>query len=119
MTFPYDRITGRIDPENDSEAVRGYKAGAGAFFYALRNAGWSPEQITNSMRTLFDSTAEVLAEHLRIAGEDDIAECGNPMWAYAAAEITPEPRADHCQCSRCPKCPCRPHYCNACHPERT
>jgi hypothetical protein len=26
------------------------------------------------------------------------------------------PDADHCQCFRCPKCPCKPDYCNACEP---
>lgn len=119
MPFDHNKLRGLIDKETDSEAVQGYKAGVGAFVYALRNAGWSQEQIVNSLDTLFDSTAEVLAEHLVITGRDDIAEAGHPMWEYAAAEITPLPRADHCQCFRCPQCPCRPDYCNACVPERT
>jgi hypothetical protein len=115
MPFDYGTLTGLIDMEKDSEAVRDYKAGAGAFIYALRNAGWSPEQITNSLRTHFDAAASVLAEHLHGWAAENAAPEGN----WAAEEITPPPRATHCQCFRCPNCPCRPDYCNACIPENT
>lgn len=114
MSFDYDRVTGPIDLENDSEAVQMYKASAGAFAYALSSSGRSEEQLLNGLRTHFDAVSAVLAEHLLIQGADDLAETGHPMWAYCAAEIAPLPRADHCQCFRCPACPCRPDYCNAC-----
>jgi hypothetical protein len=119
MPFDYDRVTGPIDQENDPEAVRMYKASTGALAYALFVAGWSKEQIANGLRTHFDAASAVLAEYLIELKDTDTAEARNPMWEYTAAEITPLPRADHCQCFRCPKCPCRPDYCNACVPERT
>jgi hypothetical protein len=62
----YDNdLTGPIR-EEDSDAVKAYKAGTGALSHALKVAGWTEEQIANSLRTHFDATATVLADHLRI-----------------------------------------------------
>jgi hypothetical protein len=119
MPFDYETVTGLIDKEKDSEAVQGYKAGTGALIYALRNAGWSPTQIANGLRTHFDGVSAVLAEQLAEMGRNE------PGTDYAAGlyaaemTITPLPYATHCQCTKCLQCPCRPHYCNACVPEET
>lgn len=117
MPFPYDRVTGPIDLENDSDAIQDYKAGTGALVYALRKGGWSDEQIVNALSSHFDAVSDVLAEHIADLQENE------PSTPYAAGmfaaetAIRPLPYAVHCQCFRCDACPCRPHYCNACFPE--
>lgn len=88
MPFDYTTVTGLIDREKDPEAVRMYKAGAGAFVYALRNAGWSEEQITNGLRSHFEATAAVLAEHLHGWAAENAA----PEGHWAAEEIAPLPQ---------------------------
>ncbi|MFE7399591.1 hypothetical protein [Streptomyces sp. NPDC057557] len=51
-----------IDLLHDSPAVRDHKAGAGVMWYALRNAGWTDEQIFNGLNTYDASVRRVALE---------------------------------------------------------
>ncbi|MFE0472696.1 hypothetical protein ACFW2V_13875 [Streptomyces sp. NPDC058947] len=64
MPFDPADVSGPVDLQADSQAVRDYKAGRGALAYALRQTGWSEEQIHNSLRTHFESVSAVLADHI-------------------------------------------------------
>jgi hypothetical protein len=55
---------------DEPEAVQLRKAGEGAFWYALRNAGWSDVQIHNSLQTYRESVAHELAGQIRSVGVD-------------------------------------------------
>jgi hypothetical protein len=93
VLFNYETVLGQIDLENDSEQVRNYKAGVGAIRYALRNAGWSEIQISNSLRTHFESVADVLAVYLDglCAAEPDTDVAAGLYAAYRAIRPGSEP----------------------------
>lgn len=59
------RATGPIDFEDDSGATILRKAGEGAIRYALRNSGWTEEQIENAMASHYRAVAHELAEEAR------------------------------------------------------
>jgi hypothetical protein len=105
LPFDYTRVLGPIDPTADSGAVTNYKAGAGAFVYALAYGGWTEEQITNGMRTLFESTAAVLSEHIidRTSEEPDHMRASG----IHDASLSINPMNN----------PCDRSYCGICHPE--
>lgn len=96
--------TGPIDMENDSEAVQGYKAGRGAFVYALTDAGWTEEQITNSLQTHFEGVAAVLTEHQQRHVAQVNPECGTLELITVIS-----PKAN----------PCGRGHCDICTPEET
>lgn len=110
MPFRYDNVTGPIHPQGDSEAVQGYKAGAGAFRYALKRAGWSDEQIDNGLQSHFESIALVLSEHILDKFIQDRRGVGTvSAWTVAqevVAEIHPK------------SSPCGRSYCTTCQPGR-
>lgn len=90
MIFRYETLMEPLDLKADSLEARNYKAGAGALIYALKHAGWTEEQIANGMRSHFESTAAVLAEHIRGLNEE------------AAAKI--DPKSNPCGRSYCTTC---------------
>lgn len=104
--FDYRTLKGMISPQDDSPAVKDYKAGAGAFVHALRQGGWSEEQIENSLRTHFEGIAAVLVEHLH--NEVDQAQYTDAFEAVAKSLIDKiDPREN----------PCGRGYCGTCYPE--
>jgi hypothetical protein len=108
MPFDYETITGRIDLTNDTEEVGNHKAGHGAFVYALRNSGWTEEQIDNSLRTYFEGIAAVLSAHLldHFIGDGRGNVSAWQVAQEAAAEIHPKSN------------PCGRSYCTTCYPEK-
>jgi len=57
---------------SEPESTRLRKAGEGALWYALRNAGWSDVQIYNGLRTqragILDEAADIVADSSRRTG---------------------------------------------------
>jgi hypothetical protein len=110
MPFDYNSTKGPIDFKSDSEEIGNHKAGHGAFVYALRSAGWSEEQIENSLRTYFEGIAAILSAHLLDHFTGDRRGVGTvSAWQVAqeaAAEIHPKSN------------PCGRSYCTTCYPEK-
>lgn len=50
---------------SEPETTQARKAGEGAFWYALRNAGWTAEQIYNGLNTYRGMIAAELAQQIR------------------------------------------------------
>jgi hypothetical protein len=66
----------------DAKTLR--EAGEGALRYALGNAGWSEEQVTNGLATYRDSVAYELAELIRDACPDHRS--ADPVWTMCHCE---------------------------------
>jgi hypothetical protein len=107
--FDYKRLLGPIGPDGEEpEAIRMYKASAGAQRQALRDAGRTEEQIENGMRTHFESAARVLVEHLH--GVIANTAYSDPFRAVALALVDKIDPAEN---------PCGRTYCLTCYPEQT
>ncbi|MFE6493397.1 hypothetical protein [Streptomyces sp. NPDC057748] len=82
-----------IDLLHDSSAVRDHKAGAGALWYALRNAGMTDVQIFNSLNTYDASVRRVALE--KAADLLDAMELeGAAQVRYLATPYTVAPEAE-------------------------
>jgi hypothetical protein len=70
---------------SEPETTQARKAGEGAFWYALRNAGWTDEQTFNSLNTYRGMIAAELAEKIRA----EYLACGrvSDMDAWDAANL--------------------------------
>lgn len=110
MAFDYNDVLGPIDLQGDSEAIRNYKAGTGALAAELRHAGWSEEQISNGLRTHFESISMVLVEHIMEHFIKDRRGANTVSPWTVAQEVSAEihPRSN----------PCGRDYCTTCYPRR-
>lgn len=85
--FDYARVAGQFDLENDSQAIRDYKAAWGWERYVGRQYGSTELQLDNGQETVFQSVAAVLAEHIRTLADSEPDPATAAVLRRAAAAI--------------------------------